>query len=318
MSAKSEAKRDLEIAKATGDTEAIKAAEQKVAQKQANMRAYVKETGRPRRYDREAIGGQKIPEGYKGWRAQSNSDIPFTGAVNAAKAPKMSDEAQKIVDGLKASGVKYNKVSEYTTQPRQSEIIARLAGGDRTKGSCSSLAFAYAGNMNGIDCLDFRGGNSQSYFSRNGHIQEIAKLPGVKSQIIEVEREAGDTWKILKDLPLGTEYYLAVGKHASIVRNTAAGVEYLELQSRRDDLNGWQRFEGNPIWDTPMKVLQKRFGCRKTIDKVKMFSGDFVFKKKVVLMEVDSFKGNDDFKQILGYINTPAGEQQKGINGGIK
>lgn len=72
-----EAKRDLEIAKATGDTDAIKAAQQKVAREQANMRAFTKETGRPRRYDREAIAGEKIPEGYKGYRAQFNSDIPL-------------------------------------------------------------------------------------------------------------------------------------------------------------------------------------------------------------------------------------------------
>ncbi len=71
-----EAKRDVEIAKATGDTEAIKAAEQKVAREQANMRAFIKETGRPRRYDREAIGGDKLPEGYRGYRAEKNSDIP--------------------------------------------------------------------------------------------------------------------------------------------------------------------------------------------------------------------------------------------------
>ena len=83
-----DAKRDLEIAKATGDTEAIKAAEQKVAQKQANMRAYTKETGRPRRYDREQIAGSKIPEGYKGWRAEQNSDLPLSGATKAAKAEK--------------------------------------------------------------------------------------------------------------------------------------------------------------------------------------------------------------------------------------
>ena len=70
-----EAKRDVEIAKATGDTEAIKAAEQKVAREQANMRAFIKETGRPRRYDREAIGGDKLPEGYRGYRAEKNSDI---------------------------------------------------------------------------------------------------------------------------------------------------------------------------------------------------------------------------------------------------
>jgi hypothetical protein len=51
-----DAKRDLEIAKATGDEEAIKAAKQKVAQEQAKIRAYTKETGRVRRYDREQIG----------------------------------------------------------------------------------------------------------------------------------------------------------------------------------------------------------------------------------------------------------------------
>lgn len=80
-----EAKRDLEIAKATGDEDAIKAAKQKVAQKQANMRAFTKETGRPRRYDREAIGGQGIPEGYKGWRAQFDSDIPLNGAKKTSQ-----------------------------------------------------------------------------------------------------------------------------------------------------------------------------------------------------------------------------------------
>ena len=69
-----EAKRDLEIAKATGDEEAIKAAKEKVAQEQAKVRAYTKETGRARRYDREAIPGQGEPEGYKGFRAQRDSD----------------------------------------------------------------------------------------------------------------------------------------------------------------------------------------------------------------------------------------------------
>ena len=80
-----EAKRDLEIAKATGDTDAIKAAEQKVAQKQANMRAFTKETGRPRRYDREKIAGTKDVEGYRGYRAQFDSDEPLN------KAPKKAD-----------------------------------------------------------------------------------------------------------------------------------------------------------------------------------------------------------------------------------
>ena len=88
-----EAKRDLEIAKATGDAEAIKAAEQKVAREQANMRAFTKETGRPRRYDREKIAGTKDIDGYRGYRAQFNSDIPVNGATGRPKGKTPTADA---------------------------------------------------------------------------------------------------------------------------------------------------------------------------------------------------------------------------------
>lgn len=66
-----EAKRDLEVAKATGDEEAVKAAKQKVAQEQAKIRAYTKETGRVRRYDREQIGSIKESDyGYKEYKQE--------------------------------------------------------------------------------------------------------------------------------------------------------------------------------------------------------------------------------------------------------
>ena len=83
-----EAKRDLEIAKATGDEEAIKDAKQKVAQEQAKVRDFTKETGRPRRYDREAIAGTKDLEGYKGYRAQFTSDYPQTATKKVDKEPQ--------------------------------------------------------------------------------------------------------------------------------------------------------------------------------------------------------------------------------------
>lgn len=82
-----EAKRDLEVAKATGDAEAIEAAKNKVAQEQAKMRAYTKETGRPRRYDREQIAGTPVPQSYKAWQAERHSDIPG-GAAKATKTEK--------------------------------------------------------------------------------------------------------------------------------------------------------------------------------------------------------------------------------------
>ncbi len=69
-----DAKRDLEVAKATGDVEAEKAAQQKVSQEQARMRAYIKDTGRTRRYDREQIGSTKPSDyGYKEYRRERAS-----------------------------------------------------------------------------------------------------------------------------------------------------------------------------------------------------------------------------------------------------
>jgi hypothetical protein len=51
------AKREREIAAATGDKEAEKKASQRVLQEQSRMRGFIKETGRARRYDREQIAG---------------------------------------------------------------------------------------------------------------------------------------------------------------------------------------------------------------------------------------------------------------------
>ena len=43
-----------------------------------------------------------------------------------------------------------------------------------------------------------------------------------------------------------------------------------------------------------------------------------IWEYPVVLMEVDSFNGNEEFKDILGYINTEAGKQKKGVMGNVK
>lgn len=66
-----DAKRDLEVAKATGDKDAEKKARQKVSMEQAKMRAFIDETGRPRRYDREQIGSTKASDyGYKEYKRE--------------------------------------------------------------------------------------------------------------------------------------------------------------------------------------------------------------------------------------------------------
>ena len=83
-----EAKRDLEVAKATGDEEAVKAAKQKVAQEQAKMRKYTKETGRVRRYDREQIGSLVDTDyGMRDLRKQK-VDEDLGGSAKKAKPKK--------------------------------------------------------------------------------------------------------------------------------------------------------------------------------------------------------------------------------------
>lgn len=207
------------------------------------------------------------------------------------------------------SKVSYNEVERLTKTLTDTDIIKKLAGGDMTKGSCSSLGFAYIGNRNGLDVTDFRGGNSQEFFSTNAHIKQVLNFPNVKGQIVKVMKEATDTAKIIQALEHDKEYYIAVGRHASIIKNTENGAMYLELQSNGE--NGWMPFDK---YGSVTVTLQKRFGCRETVDK----SFGKVWEKDVVLMEVDSFKNNSEFVKLLGHINTSTDKQKKGVSGSVK
>lgn len=230
--------------------------------------------------------------------------------ADTMEVPKGHSEAyQSLMEGLKVDKVVYREVKDLGKSLTSDEIIDRLAGGDKTRGSCSSLGFAYIGNKAGLDVLDFRGGSSQSFFSMNSNIKKMLDLPNVKGEILKVKKEASDTAKILRDLELNKEYYMSVGRHASIVRNTEDGLQYLELQSAIK--NGWMPFDR---YGSIVTTLQKRFGCRKTVDRVL----GRVWEKEVVLMEVDSFKANSEFKELLGYINTATNKQKKGVTGSVK
>lgn len=220
---------------------------------------------------------------------------------------------KEILDGLEDFEVEYREVQPLKSKLTHAEIVKRVSGGDMTKGSCASVGLAYIGNKNGLDVLDFRGGASRDFFSYKLHTEKILNIPGVKGSITKVKREAGDTAKIIKGLEYDKEYYLSVGRHAAIIRNTKNGAEYLELQSKND--NGWKSFDE---YGDIVTTLRKRFGCRKTIDKMKLGKTSMVFEKPVLLIDADSLKGNDEFKEMLGYINTSASEQKKGVLGDVK
>ena len=124
-----EAKRELAIAEATGDEDAIKAAKQKVGREQAKVREYTKQTGRARRYDREQIGSvkdndygmrdlrrQKIDEPAPKVTPKKAPDPVVTRASNYVPATDLAEAeafAGRFTDTSQwaATGVSYKGVS---------------------------------------------------------------------------------------------------------------------------------------------------------------------------------------------------------------
>lgn len=222
---------------------------------------------------------------------------------NTPKNDKINISNNEIIKQLKDLKIEYNPVQKLDESLTTDEIVQKISGGDMTKGSCSSLGFAYIANKNGLDVLDFRGGLSQDFFSTTSNIYKISQLPGVKSIVAENTNDIMATTSLLKTLEEGKEYYLATGNHAAIVRKIENTYEFLELQSPKE--NGFKQLTTN--------ILKNRFHCKQThsIQGIK-------FKTKNILMEVDSFKDNSEFEEIMGYINTSENKQIKGVKGSEK
>ena len=199
--------------------------------------------------------------------------------------------------------VEYNEVKKLQKELTTEEIIKKLGGGDQTKGSCSSLAFAYIGNRNGYDVLDFRGGISTEIFATTRNIVEIANLDGIESKVIKRANDYNAVKELLTFVEEKKEYYLETGKHAVIIRIGNRGFEYLELQSETE--NGFKKLDSS--------VLKTRFGCQTSYSV-----GGIKFEKSNVLIDVDSCKNSEEFKNLLGYINTAKDKQNKGEGGYAK
>lgn len=201
--------------------------------------------------------------------------------------------------------IQYNQIKKHKEIKSEKDIIKNLGGLDKTKGSCSSLALAYIGNKGGYDVLDYRGGISRDMFSTPSTIKQIAKLSGVKSFIEKDYNDLKAVSRLTQNMIKDKEYYLATGKHAAIIRKTTKRLEFLELQDY-EHLNGYKELND--------KVLKERFNCKKThtikyIGKVAAQS---------FLIDVDSLKNNEEFKKILGFINTNGEKQLKGDGGSVK
>jgi hypothetical protein len=197
----------------------------------------------------------------------------------------------------------YKEVMKLTTDRAVDEIIRTVGGGDNTSGSCASVGLAYIGQKNGLDVLDFRDGASRDWFSSKMNKLNMWDSLGVK--YIKEDSAKSDLTngkRILSQMEKGKEYYLSVGRHASVVRlNEDGRIQYLELQSARD--SGWNDFKSDV-----RQTLRWRFGC----------SSSSGYWNEAYLIDSDSVKDNDEFRMFLGYINTNESEQRKGSSGTIK
>lgn len=210
-----------------------------------------------------------------------------------------SKEFTSIMNELKEADVDYLSIELAKKKRTSNEIIERLSGGDLTEGSCSSLAFAYVGNKAGYDVLDFRDGESRAFFSSRKSIQKIANLPNINSEMICGKNDIQCVNKLFEKMKAGKEYYLATGQHASIVRRNNDAFEYLELQHPSTG-NGWHNLDNN--------ILLSRFRCSTT------HSLEF----SNFLIDVESLSNNQEFLNILGYINTSELNQKKGELGNVR
>lgn len=201
---------------------------------------------------------------------------------------------------LFVSDIDHVPVKKHDSALDEQEIIQRIAGGDKTTGSCASVALTYAGQRKGFDVLDFRDGESREFFASKLNKIQMFKDLGVTSITADSAKSSlTNGKKILSMLEEGKEYYLSVGGHAAIVRVQNGVPQYLELQSNY--ANGWMDF--GDVSDT----LKYRFACSSSSRRY----------APAYATDISQLDG-DDFENILAYINTNADKQRKGASGGVK
>ena len=239
--------------------------------------------------------------------ANSGNGATMNVDTSVIKTPKKSNDANfnRLLSGLNAYDVEYKPVERHTKKLTESEIISALSGGDMTRGSCASVGLAYIGQKQGWNVLDFRDGESRSRFSSSYFLHTMSQMNGMKTLKAQGASSMTVGNRLLKMCEVGKEYYLAVGRHAAIVRKNADGVlQYLELQSK--NRSGWTNFDGNPRY-----TLKTRFGCTQASSA----SVDYDF---MLDLEDSDFTSNDDFRTLLGFLNTEENAQRKGKDGTIK
>lgn len=220
-------------------------------------------------------------------------------------------EAIRVLEINKVKKLEVKKLSKKLTE---NEIIKRLAGGDQTKGSCSSLALAYAANKAGYDVLDFRGENSQKFFSSPSNISGLVKVGSCKFiENYKTIKKSGYYKKneviflLENNLIEKREYYFVFEGHAAIIRKINGKLEFLELQS--------SEFKPTSANEN-FSVYKNEFHELNETKLYKRFGGDY--SNILECIDIKNLKDSNQFRLLMEFINTEPEKQKKGYEGNIK
>lgn len=214
-----------------------------------------------------------------------------------------SGSKPQFLKNIEQAGIEYRAVGFNDRELTFEEIVAKLGGGDMTQGSCSSLCYGYAANRAGYDVIDFRGGDSRAYFARRAN--SMANWQGIGATV-DTATSTSDikaATELLGRMETGKEYILGTGAHAAIVRKTATGYEYLELQSATD--NGWHTLDKDK--------LRYRFGCKQSHSTYGM-----KYEVTSYSVDIETVQQSREAQEMFGYINTAPEKQKKSARGTIK
>lgn len=230
---------------------------------------------------------------------------------------KMGDVSKSMPIGLKdkviMNGVGNMPPAKFPDGkiPTHDEIVARIGGLDKTKGSCASLTWVYLGNTVGYDVLDFRGSASEETFATKSTTRMMMQMPGVEAYSIETSGDYAGWHKMQKKMQPNKEYILCCARHQAIVRRNPDNpneFQFLELQDKPEN-NGWK-----PL---PDSELGRRFGARERYTK-SSYSWIAQHKPMTYLFDADSVRKSPALGEVLGYMNTQADFQRKGEGGSVK
>ena len=212
---------------------------------------------------------------------------------------------QQSIDALKAANVEHRPLQKSDKEQTEEEIIQKLAGGDKTRGSCLSLCWAYTINKMGYDVRDYRGGESLNNFCKGPLTVEMYDACGGSYDLLYEYDDFKAAKKLFDRIEAGKEYMVTVGSHAAIMRRNNGVLEYLEMQDKDAEKNGWRAMQTD--------TLKRRFGCRT--------SRTFAYKKmrnRAMSIDISTIKESESLKELLGYLNTAEADQKKGVGGGVK